>query len=281
MLKGINAWCYPQNKTLEECFKLVKECGYDGIEINMNENHGDSANRTIDNALTLEMDEKDWAVIKALSEKYALPISSISSGLFWSNSLTSNDEKTREKAKNIIRKMIDASSYLGVEAILTVPGLVNEEVAYDVALERAFEAYSELAPYAEEKKVVIGVENVWNKMFLSPLELRDFLDRINSDYVKSYFDVGNVLVSGYPEQWIKILGNRIVRVHVKDFIRSVGNITGFTVLYNGDVDWPKVNAALKSVGYKSYLSAELMPPYKHNPDLLIMDTARALESIVQ
>jgi|GEM_PF-6791895 len=70
---------------------------------------------------------------------------------------------------------------------------------------------------------------------LSPPEMAAFIDGCNSPWIGSYLDVGNVLVNGYPEDWITTLGPRISSVHVKDFLESVGNIHGFVPLFSGDV----------------------------------------------
>ena len=137
----------------------------------------------------------------------------------------------------------------------------------------------ELAPDAEAAGVVIGLENVWNKFLLSPLEMRDFLDKVGSDYVKAYFDIGNVVVNGYPEHWIRILGSRIARVHVKDFRTIVGNINGFVDLLGGDVNFPEVVKALREVGYDSYLTAE-MNGFPCASDAVVVRTLDALTRIV-
>lgn len=140
-------------------------------------------------------------------------------------------------AKEIVKKMLEFASYLDVDTILVIPGTVDvffnprvEVIPYDVAYERAFEVIKECIPVAEEYKVTIGLENVWNKFLLSPLEFRDFVDKFNSEYVGAYFDVGNVLLTGYPEHWIRILNKRIKKVHIKDFRTSVGNVNGFVDL---------------------------------------------------
>ena len=65
-----------------------------------------------------------------------------------------------------------------------------------------------------------------------------------------------MLQTGYPEQWIRILGSRIKRVHFKDFKRSIGNIDGFCDLLDGDVDYAAVMAALREVGYDNSVTAE-------------------------
>jgi hexulose-6-phosphate isomerase len=127
--------------------------------------------------------------------------------------------------------------------------------------------------------VAIGIENVWNKFLLSPLEMARYIDELNSDFAKAYFDVGNVLQFGYPEQWIRILGKRINKVHVKDFSTKVGNITGFVPLLAGDVNWPAVVEALEEIGYDDVITAELSP-YTIGPKQLPIDTARHMDVIL-
>jgi L-ribulose-5-phosphate 3-epimerase len=167
-----------------------------------------------------------------------------------------------------------------------VPGLVGadfipdgEVTEYDVAYDLALEAFMELKEYAEEVKVNIGLENVWNKFLLSPLEMRDFVDKIDSPYVGVYFDVGNVVSTGYPEHWIKILGKRIKKVHFKDFRVSVGNINGFVDLLSGDVNYPAVMEQFRKVGYDDYVIAE-MGVYKNYPDQTIYTTSIAMDRIL-
>jgi hexulose-6-phosphate isomerase len=167
---------------------------------------------------------------------------------------------------------------LGCDAILAVAGVVNEEVSYETAYTRAVSAFKTLAPYAESKKIYVGVENVWSKFLLSPLEMAAFINEINSDYIKVYFDAGNVLVSGYPQHWINVLGGDIIRVHIKDFDTDIGNIQGFKPLLQGNMPWKKVMDALKQAGYNGYLTAEI-EPYKTNPEQLAADTYDAMNYI--
>ncbi|MGQ9513684.1 MAG: sugar phosphate isomerase/epimerase family protein [Thermoproteota archaeon] len=210
-----------------------------------------------------------------------MEISSLASGLLWSSSLTSEDAANRKRARNIVRKQIEAASALGTDAILVIPGAVDvffipggEVVQYDKVYERLRDAIQDLLPYAEKYGVTIGLENVWNKFFLSPV------DSFKSKYVGIFFDTGNVMPFGYPEQWIRILGQKIKRVHVKDFRRAVGTIEGFVDLLEGDVNWPEVTRALNEVGYDSYLIAEMIPLYKHYPMARIRNTSTALDYIL-
>jgi len=263
MKKGISIWAFAE-KSLEKCFSLAREYGYNGVELALDETGDISLNST----------KEDMERIKALAEKYGLELYSIASGLYWSYSLTANDPATRAKAMEIARKQLDVASWLGCDTILVIPGMVEgltpgqEVVPYDVVYERALEAISQLAAFAEERKVAIGLENVWNKFLLSPLEMRDFIDKINSPFVGAYFDVGNVVLSGYPEQWIKILGKRIKKVHFKDYRRSVGTLDGFVDILSGDVNYPAVMQSLKYVGYEGWVTAEVFPANIHPESVL-------------
>ena len=106
--------------------------------------------------------------------------------------------------------------------------------------------------------MIIGVEEVWNKFLLSPVEFASYLDSFNSPWVKSYFDVGNVAISGYPQDWIRILGPRIVKLHIKDF-KFAKREAQFTALREGEIDWPEVYKALAEIGYKGSATVELPP----------------------
>ena len=150
-----------------------------------------------------------------------------------------------------------------------------EVIPYDVCHDRASEALRQILPAAEQAGVALCIENVWNKFLLSPLEMRDFMDSFNSEMVGAYFDVGNVLLTGYPEHWIRILGRRIKRVHIKDFKRSVGTVEGFVDLLEGDVDFQAVQQALSDIGYDGYVTAEMLPFEPGRPER----TAQAMKEI--
>ena len=112
------------------------------------------------------------------------------------------------------------------------------------------------------------------------MEMRDFIDKIDSPFVGSYFDVGNVVINGYPEHWIRILGNRIKKVHFKDFRRAVGTLDGFVDLLAGDVNYPEVVKALEEVGYDGWVSAEMIPNYKYHTETIIYNTSNAMDAIL-
>ena len=134
---------------------------------------------------------------------------------------------------------------------------------------------------AEEYGVEIGIENVWNKMLLSPLEMRQFIDSVCSDMVGVYFDTGNVVFSGYPEHWINILGKRIKKVHFKAYRRNPGGLNAFVDLLAGDVDWKAVMAAFKNIGYEGWAAGEMIPLYAQGSDQIIYNTSASMERIMR
>ena len=276
MKKGISIWSFAGG-TLGENMKLAKDAGFDGIELALDECGEVSLNST----------KEEMLKIKETAEKIGIELYSVASGHYWTYNYTSENVENREKAKKITKKQLEIASWLGCDTILVVPGAVDvvfdpasEIVEYDVAYERALSALSELAPYAEELKVSIGVENVWNKFLLSPMEMADFIDKVGSEYVGAYFDVGNVLYIGHPEHWIKILGNRIKKVHFKDYRKEAGGLCGFVDLLSGDVNWPKVMEKFEGIGYDGWVTAEMLPPYTHYPETILYNTSNAMDKIL-
>jgi hexulose-6-phosphate isomerase len=188
------------------------------------------------------MDRKE--VLDAMKAT-GLIASSVCCSSHWRKQLSDPDATVRQEGiEGVIVALEDAKAY-GTNAVLVVPGSVSDAVAYDECWERSTESIKKLLPTAEKLKIKICIENVWNNFLLSPLEACRYVDQFNSSYVGFYFDCGNILVYGWPEQWIKILGNRIGRIHVKEFSKQKadkeGRGAGFNVaLTEGDVNWAKV-----------------------------------------
>ncbi len=273
MKKGISIWAYPNGTTLSDAFRMAKAAGFDGVEVALADK----------GELTLDTTPAQLAAIKAEADKNGITLYSVATAIYWQYPFTSPDPAISGKAMEYARCQIKMAKALGCDSILVVPGVVSGagekfgDIPYDVAYERALACMRELAPLAKEAGVALGIENVWNKFLLSPLEMRDFVDAVG-DGAYAYFDAGNVLVSGYPEHWIDILGGRICKVHVKDFKREVGNIKGFVDLFEGDVSFSAVMAALRRVGYDGFVTAEVSP-YPAAPELLLKGVSAALDAM--
>ncbi|QXD23554.1 sugar phosphate isomerase/epimerase [Opitutia bacterium ISCC 51] len=279
MKKSISIWSFYGDWDLTQKFQIAKDAGFEGFEIDLSR----------DGPITLDSTDEDLDAIAEQASDEGITLSGVATGMYWEFNPASAKDKIRAKARQVLEKQIRVASRLHIDTILVVPGAVGadfipdcEEIPYDLALKRATNFIRSAVPLAEELGVNIGIENVWNKFLLSPLEMKFFIDQFDTPHVGSYFDVGNVLASGYPEHWITILGERIKRAHFKDFRKAVGTVDGFCDLLSGDVNWPAVTKSLKEVGYDGWVAAEMIPPvpfYKYAPETLIENTSRAMDKI--
>jgi len=279
MRKSISTWSFPAAMTLDEKAALAHEAGFEGFEVDLSE----------DGPVTPHSTATHVSEVRKKIAGHGLVISGLASGLYWGVNPVSDDPDVRSNADFILRRQIECAHDLEVDAILVVPGMVGADfipdappVSYDVAYDRARAFVEKALPVAENLGVTIGIENVWNKFLLSPLEMRGFIDSFGSNRVASYFDVGNAVAAGYPEHWIRILGHRIARVHFKDYRRNVGSVDGFVDLLSGDTNWPAVLESLRAIDYEGWVAAEMIPPvpfYRHAPHVLIHNTARAMDEI--
>ena len=266
--KGISYWAF-RNKSYEEAFSCAKEQGFDGVEVTLDG----------DGELTPGTSDEKVLEIGKLAKKYGIELYSVATGLYWQYSFASNDPAVREKANSILHRQLEIAKLLSCDSILVVPAVVDGETPYDVVYDRALDAMRCGAEYAKECGVTIGVENVWNKFLLSPLEYRGFIDKAGSPYVKAYFDVGNVVYEGWPEQWIDILGSRICKIHIKDYIRETRTLAGFCDIGKGDVDFKKVLAALTRAKYESFCTAEVFPSEEEGDLEAVYKAAQAYKKI--
>ncbi|MEA2736215.1 MAG: hypothetical protein QOE14_2666 [Humisphaera sp.] len=264
------------SRPVAEAMKEAKAAGFDGIELAIG----------TEGVLHTQSDQRTCESARKLAEEQQLALETVAAGLTWGCSPTDPNPETRQKSIRLHADALQRAAWLGAKAMLMVPGAVvipwdssYGPVKYDQAVEWARAAAKQLAPVAEKLGVQLCLENVWNGMFYSPLEFAAFVDSIGSPNVGAYFDVGNVL--GYhqhPPHWIEILGaKRIRRVHIKDFKKEIGNLSGFCDLLAGDVPWKETMAALKKIGYDKTIVAEMMPP---EPTLL-QRTKAAMDKIVK
>ncbi|MCB1120781.1 MAG: sugar phosphate isomerase/epimerase [Verrucomicrobiae bacterium] len=279
MKKSISIWSFYGDWDLKQKLQIARDAGFEGFEIDVSG----------DGPINLDTTDAELDDIRTLADEVGITLSGVATGMYWEFNPASANPETVDKAKQVLEQQIRAASHLGVDTILVVPGAVGadfipgcEEIPYQLAWERATAFVKQAIPLAEELGVNIGIENVWNKFLLTPLEMKLFIEQFNTSHVGSYFDVGNVLANGYPEHWITILADHIKRVHFKDYRRAVGSVDGFCDLLSGDVNWPAVMASLKQAGYNGWVAAEMIPPvpfYKYAPETLIENTSRAMDKI--
>jgi L-ribulose-5-phosphate 3-epimerase len=233
-----------EGKTVLDKFQVLKDCGFDGVEM--------------DSPTDLKRDD-----IKRAAEETGILIEGEVDSAHWRQTLTHSDPKMREAGVRALETALRDCAFLGGTSVLLVPGVVDQSVPYDVAYQRSQENIRRVIPLARELGVKIAVENVWNHFLLSPLEAARFIDEFEApDVMRWHFDIGNIIAFGWPEQWIRILGKRIVKLHFKEYSRTKrdkeGLGKGFNVeLLEGDNDWPAIMKALDEVGYNTWACAEM------------------------
>jgi hexulose-6-phosphate isomerase len=253
-----------EGATLREKFALLHELGFHGVEL-------DSPSD-----LTTE------AVLDA-KQATGLEIEGVVDSVHWNTPLSDPDATVRERGRAALERALRDCKAWGGSSVLLVPAVVNERVGYDEAWERSTAEIRKLLPLAKELGVQIAVENVWNNFLLSPLEAVRYVDQFESPALGWHFDIGNVVTYGWPEQWIRILGKRIVKLHIKEYSRkkrdAEGLWKGFEVeLGEGDCRWREVMAALDAIGYRGWACAEVAGGDRSRLKLVSAQMDRILEA---
>ena len=241
MKKAVYVSMLPKELGYRERFQLARDVGFEGIEIG-----------TI-------TDTKVAEEIREAAANTGLKIHSVMNADHWKYPLSSADPEVVSKSVAGMESSLRNARLWGADTVLLVPAVVNPETSYRDAWTRSQKVVKErLLPLAPELKVVIGMEEVWNKFLLSPLEMARYVDELASPWVKAYLDVGNVLFYGFPQDWVRTLGPRIAKVHIKDFKldRGAGKFE-WKNIGEGDVDWPEVRKALGEVGYDGWITTEI------------------------
>lgn len=242
--KGLGIGMIKEDLSLTDKFKLIKDLGFDGVELNA--------------PLDINISDVLSAKVKADIE---LP--SLMNKDHWSLPLSDPDPQIRKQCIASVAKSLEEVKELGGDTVLVVPGVVNEKVSYEEAYLNSQNSIRELIPYAEKTGMQIALENVWSNFILSPIEAKRFVDEINHPLVGWYFDIGNVLRYGWPEHWIKTLNSRIKKLHIKEYSREImktkGLWEGFKVdLLKGDNNWPAVMKAVSEINYSGgWITAEV------------------------
>jgi L-ribulose-5-phosphate 3-epimerase len=239
--KAVVVSMLPEKLPWPERFRVARDAGFEGVELH-----------TV-------TDPKDADAIKAAAASTGLVVHSIMNSDHWKYPLSSADPAVVAKSVAGMEISLRNAAFFGADSVLLVPAVVNPETGYEDAWRRSQKVIREkILPLATELKVVVGIEEVWNKFLLSPLELARYVDEFKSPYVKAYLDVGNMLFYGYPQDWVRTLGKRIWRVHLKDFklARDEGRFL-WKNLGEGDVDWPAVRKAFADVGYTGWMTCEV------------------------
>ena len=255
LYKALKIGMLPKKLSDAEKFKLAKRCGFEGIDGEPMENF-DAAREQAQ-----------------LARDIGVPIHGLVFG-GWHAPFSNPDPKVIKQGLAGMENALRCANAINATTVLLVPAVVNENVSYADAYKRSQKHIRVLLPVAEEMKVIIAIENVWNKFLLSPLEFSRYIDEFESPWVRAYFDVGNVIIHGYAQDWIRTLNKRIVKIDLKDFKRRGYK---WTNIGDGDVNWPEVMQALDEIGFEGYMTAELAG----GDEAYLRDVAKRIDRIVK
>jgi len=277
---------------VRDALEASKRLGFDSIELCLTAGKGgaDSAGGGVTDALDIssyfnrllnvDSSEQDMCELKNMADDIGIRVGSIGGIVSFSiYPLNSPDEAVAQKSMDAVKKMLDAARILGADTALVIAGMVTPDMRYEWAYETAQKRVAELAAYAPE--INLGIENVWNGMLYSPLELNRFVDETGCDNVGIYFDIANARRFGSPENWIRCMGKRIKSFHCKDYRMSLDNINAFTNILDGDVNYPECIKAIREIGYDGDLVVELAPPAHYLVENTLKYAQDTLRTLIQ
>lgn len=230
---------------LPEVIDKVKDAGYDGMEVLL----------TDDGDITADSSEADLAKVRKLFDDRGMTMQGMCLSVKDRGSLVTGNPADADRFRDCVQAGVRACRQLGIDTVLIIPGGVTADIPYDVCYQRAREGVETLKPIADQG-VNLAIEYVWNNFFLSPLELRGFLDDVDHPHIGFYMDTGNMMAFGFAEQWIRIVGPHVKKVHTKNYKRKpVWEWP--SLLSDGDADWDAIMAALRDIGYNGPLISEM------------------------
>ena len=247
----------PGNLSHADRFKMARDTGFEVAQ----------APTTTDQHIAEE--------IKNAADRANIRIDSVMNMDHWEYPLSSSDPAVVEKSLAGMRTSLHNAKLWGSDTVLLVPAVVNPQTSYRDAWTRSQEQIRKLIPLAADLKTVIAIEEVWNKFLLSPLEMDKYIREFQSPWIKAWFDIGNVLLYGYPQDWIRTLGKSIVKLHVKDFKRKEDGYA-WVNLGDGDADWPELRKALAEIGYTGSAIVEL----KGGDEAYLRDLSRRMDRLL-
>ena len=255
--KGVWMEMLPAALSYAERFKMARDVGFEVIQA------------------PTEPDDHRAEQIKKAADDAKIRIDSVMNMDHWKYPLSSADPAVVEKSLAGMRTSLRNAKLWGCDAVLLVPAVLDPKTSYQNAWTRSQKQIRTLLPMAEELKVVIALEEVWNKFLLSPLEMVRYIEEFHSEWIKAWFDVGNVMFYGYPQDWIRTLGKSIYKVHLKDFKRKENGYE-WVNLGDGDVDWPAVRAAFAEIGYAGSAIVEL----EKGDEAYLRDVSKRVDKLV-
>ena len=226
---------------LKEKFELARRAGFQGVEVS---------------APGVDV----IAASKAIKET-GFPVDGSVCAQHWNVRHTDPDPTVRAKALENLKRALHDTKQLGGDTVLLVVGK-GEDGPEEEIWKRSVDNIRQAVPLAEELGMIIAIENVWNQFCYDHKgdsnqtadKLAKYCDEFESPHVAMQFDIGNHWKYGATGDWIRRLGDRVVKLDIKGFSREKNT---FTKIGEGDLDWKDVRKALTEIGFKGWCAAEV------------------------
>jgi hexulose-6-phosphate isomerase len=237
-----------RDRNLRGVMEFCKSAGYKGLEVLM----------TDDQDIKMNSTDAELKAVKEMSKELDIEMVSVCASVKQRGAYGSPDPAEAKLGMEVVARQLEVAAKLGINACLVIPGGVTPQCPYDVLYESALKGSRQVAKIAEKLRVHACLEFVWNRFLVSPLEMRQFLANVGSPYFNFFYDTGNMALFGFPEQWARICGKYIKKVHFKDFRRPTGKAPyAFTMLREGELNWPAIMKELRAIGYDDYVISEV------------------------
>ena len=227
--------------SLSDRFAAAREAGFDGVEMNA--------------------PGMDAAETKKAIADSGLPVDGTVNSTHWQVRHTDPSKEVRARALEALKQALRLTHEVGGDTALLVVGHGKDGPEEEI-WKRSIANIEQAIPLAEELKVRIAIENVWNHFLYdheggstqTATKFVQFVDALDSDWVGMQFDIGNHWKYGSMGDWIRQLGSRIVKLDLKGFSRAQNR---FTKITEGDLDWADVRKALLEIKFEGWAAAEV------------------------
>jgi L-ribulose-5-phosphate 3-epimerase len=255
--KAVKYTMIGEGKTPKEKFELVKSLGFEGVEM--------------DSPSDLDVEKTAKA-----AKEVGIVLHGVINSTHWQIRMSDPDPAMRAKAVENMKTALNDAKVYGAETVLLVPGKVSDpqHENYQQCFERSQACVRECIPMAEEFKIKICIETVWNNFITKVEQMNEYVDSFKNPIVGCYFDVSNMIKFGMPSaDWIRHLGKRLYKFDFKGYSKQ----KGFSVpIGEGDENWPDVLKALDEVGYSGWATSEV----KTGDRKYLADVAKRMDHVL-
>lgn len=245
---GLYEKAVPKQLDWADKLQCAKECGYDFLEISIDE--------TDEKLARLDWTAEERAQLVALCEKIGLPIRSMCLSGHRKYPMGSADPAVRARSMEIMEKAIALAADLGVRIIQ----LAGYDVYYEKGSEETERLFCEnlgkAALMAAAKGVMLGFETMETEFMNTVAKSMYYVDKVGSPYLGVYPDVGNLTNAAtlYQSDVLHDLASghgHIVAVHLKETVPGKFREIPFLT---GHVDFERVIRGAWDMGVRRYVT---------------------------